>query len=97
MRVGDRGGLVVAGLGEPLGGEQPDRLQQPVPQGSPGGLGHRQALVHQRPEQARDIQRVDAAGPAHPPRRRVLAARPELPANTDRRASSTCSAPVSSE
>lgn len=66
VRRRDRGGLaVVAGLDEPLGGEQPDRLQQPVPQGSPGRLGHHQALVHQRPEQIRDIQHVQAAGPAH--------------------------------
>ena len=31
----------------------------------PGGLGHDQALVHQRPEQVGDIQHVQAAGPAH--------------------------------
>ena len=65
MRCGDRGGLAVAGLDEPFGGEQPDRLEQPVPQGFPGGLGQHQALVHQRAEQIRDIQHVEAAGPAY--------------------------------
>jgi hypothetical protein len=40
VRCGDRGGLLVAGLDEPFGGEQPDGLQQPVPQPGPGGLGH---------------------------------------------------------
>ena len=64
MRRRDRGGLL-AGLDEPLGGEQPDGLQQPVPQGRRGGLGHHQALVHQRPEQAGDIQHVQVSGPAH--------------------------------
>ena len=66
VRRSDRGGLVVAGLDEPLSGEQPDRLQQPVPQPGPGALGHQQALVHKRPEQIRDIQHVgpsQAAGP----------------------------------
>ena len=29
----DRRHLLAAGLGQPLSGEQPDRLQQPVPQG----------------------------------------------------------------
>ena len=65
VRRGDRGGLAVAGLDQPLGGEQPDRLQQPVPQRFPGGLGHHQALVHQRPEQIRDIQHIEVTGPAH--------------------------------
>ena len=65
VRRGDRGGLILAGLEEPLGGEQPDGLQQPVPQPFSGGLGHDQALVHQRPEQAGHLQHVNAAEPAH--------------------------------
>ena len=68
VRRRDRGGLSLAGLHEPLGGELADGLQQPVAQrspGSPGRLGHDQALVHQQPEQAGHIQHVDAAGPAH--------------------------------
>ena len=65
VRVGDGGSLAGPGLGEPGGGEQPDGLQQPVPQGFPGLFGHDQALVHQRAEQIRHIQHVEAAGPAH--------------------------------
>ena len=66
MRRGDRGGLLaVACLNEPFAGEQPDGLQQPVPQGCPGGLGHDQALVHQRAKQAGHLQHVQVTGPAH--------------------------------
>ena len=39
-------GLIVAGLGQPLGGEEADGFQQPVPQGRLSWLGHHQALVH---------------------------------------------------
>ena len=69
-RLGDRqivravrrfhgGGLVVAGVGEPFGGELADGLQQPVAQGRPGWLGHDQALVHQRTEQVGDVEQLD--------------------------------------
>ena len=59
------GGLVAVGLGKLFGGELADGLQQPVAQRRPGRLGHHQALVHQRPQQASDIERLDAPEPAH--------------------------------
>ena len=65
MRRCGGGGLAVAGLGEPFGGELADGLQQPVAQGSPGWLGHDQALVHQRAEQVGDVERLDVAEAAH--------------------------------
>jgi hypothetical protein len=53
------GSLIVAGLGEPLGGELADGLQQPVAQPFPGRLGHHQALVHHRTKRAGDIERLN--------------------------------------
>ena len=61
----DGGRLVLAGLGEPFGGELADGLQQPVAQRCSRWLGHHQALIHQRAEQAGHVERLDAAGAAH--------------------------------
>ena len=74
-RLGDRqivravscchgGGLVAARLGEPLGGELADGLQQPVAQRLPGRLGHHQALIHKRAEQAGDLERLEVTDAA---------------------------------
>ena len=74
-RLGDRqimravcgcgGGFVRAGLGEPVGGELADGLQQPVAEGPAGGLCHDEALVHQRAEQVGDLNRLDVTEAAH--------------------------------
>ena len=93
MRRRDGGGLTRPGLGEPFGGELADGLQQPVAQRCPGWFRHDQALVHQRAEQAGDVDCRDSAEP----HTASAASRSKPSANTDRRPSSTRSAPVSSE
>ena len=59
------GGLVAVGLGKLFGGELADGLQQPVAQRRPGRLGHHQALVHQRPQQAGHVEQLDVLQTAH--------------------------------
>ena len=62
LAVGRGGGdLVFAGLGEPVGGELADGLKQPVAKGSPGRLGHHQALVHQGTEKIGDVEHLNVA------------------------------------
>jgi len=56
---------LTAGVGQLLGGELADGLQQPVPQRRPGRLGRHQALVHQRTEQAGHVEQLDVPEPAH--------------------------------
>ena len=58
-------GFVRAGLGEPVGGELADGLQQPVAEGPAGGLCHDEALVHQRAEQVGDLNRLDVTEAAN--------------------------------
>ena len=83
-----RGGLAAARLGEPARRRTAGSSPAAWYRGLSGGLGHHQALVHQRPQQIRHIQHVAAAaGPAHRlgggqvrSRRRTPTGRPAAPA-----------------
>jgi hypothetical protein len=63
------GGRDLAGVGQPVGGELPDRLQQPV-----AGLlatlgGHDQGLVDQPPQGVEHVVAADGPGGGHRPGR----------------------------
>jgi hypothetical protein len=53
-------------LGQALGRELADRLEQPVAEGAARRLGHRQALVHQGAEEIRGVECLVVTAAAHP-------------------------------
>ena len=59
-------GRLLPRLGQALGRELADRLEQPVAEGAAGRLGHHQALVHQGTEKIRGAERLDVTAAAHP-------------------------------
>jgi len=89
----DGGGFVGAGLGESFGGELADGLQQPVAQGPP--IGSATAGLLSTSEPSRPVTSNASMSPK--PQTASAASRSKLPANTDRRRSSCCSASLSSE
>ena len=94
LAVGRRGGgLVLARLGETFGGELADRLQQPVAEGAPGGSATTRLLSTSEPSSSATSN--TAMSPK--PQTASAASRSNPSANTDRRRSSDCSAPLSSE
>jgi hypothetical protein len=57
----ERSGLVVSSFGEPFSGELANRFEQPVAEGSVGGLRHDKALVDQRTEKVGDFKHAQVA------------------------------------